>query len=90
MLISSLLMGAGDMISTWVQAEEGLHHHSHCLNEECLQLSWDQQLELLHFLEPLWKQAHDHQSALLIGRGRESNRDGFNDEGLWGRGMLFL
>ena len=47
------------MIPTWVQAKEGLRHHSHCLQDQCLQLRWGQQLEFLHFLEPLWKQAHE-------------------------------
>ena len=31
----------------------------------------------------------DHKTVLAVGRGRESNRDSFNDEGLWGSSTLF-
>ena len=47
------------MIPVGALSEEGLHHHLHCLDDQCLQQRWVQLLVYLQLQEPLWKQAHE-------------------------------
>ena len=54
------------MILGWNGSKEGLHHLQHCLDDQCLQPRWGQQLECLQLLEPLWKQAHELSYKVLV------------------------
>ena len=72
------------MIPFGARSEEELHHLLHCLGDQCLQLRWGQQLELLQLQEPLWKQASEQLTDALGVRMQDKQKRGARQRGaLW-------